>query len=106
MAKMVGADLRRLVSAVGVYAMASVAQKGLAFLLIPIYTRHIDPAQYGILELLNAFSTIAFGLLALGMPSALMKCFHRDCRDVPEQQTILATSAAISLLTQWLTNQE
>ena len=78
MASDLRSDFRRLGSSVGVYATASVAQKGLAFLLIPIYTRFIKPDEYGVLELLTAFSTVAFGLLALGLPAAIMKCYHRD----------------------------
>jgi O-antigen/teichoic acid export membrane protein len=58
-------DFRRLASSVGVYATTSLLQKGLAFLLIPVYTRFIQPEEFGVLELLMAFSTVAFGVMAL-----------------------------------------
>lgn len=97
MSTAVSGDMKRLTSSIGVYAFASFAQKGLAFLLIPIYTRHIDTSEYGVLELLSAFSTIFFGVLGLGLASALMKCFHRDCKDEQDQERILATAAVVAL---------
>ena len=90
-------DFRRLASSVWVYASASVAQKGLAFLLIPIYTRFIKPDEYGVLELLTAFSTVAFGLLALGLPAAIMKCYHRDADSPTEQARILTTANVVGI---------
>ncbi len=90
-------DFRRLGSSVGVYATASVAQKGLAFLLIPIYTRFIKPDEYGVLELLTAFSTVAFGLLALGLPAAIMKCYHRDADSATGRARILSTANLIGV---------
>lgn len=90
-------DMRRLVTSTGVYAAASLAQRGLGFFLIPVYTRYIDAAQFGVLELLTAFSTVVFGILVLGLPSAIMKCYHRDCEGPSDHARILATAGAIGL---------
>ncbi len=73
------------------------AQKGLAFLLIPIYTRFIKPDEYGVLELLTAFATVAFGLLALGLPAAVMKCYHRDTESAAAKARILSTANLIGM---------
>jgi O-antigen/teichoic acid export membrane protein len=88
----IASDLRRVVSSAGVYAVASLAQKGLAFFLLPVYTRYIDPGQYGVLELLSAFSTIVFAVLMMGLPSAINKCYHRDCRTDGERASVLTTA--------------
>ena len=92
-----GSQLGRLLSSTGVYALAAMAQRGLAFVLLPIYTRYLDKAEYGVLELLTAFSSIVFGILALGIPSAITKCYHRDCESDEERRSILATAAAIGV---------
>ncbi len=60
-------DLKRVVSSSGIYAVAALAQRGLAFVLLPIYTRFLDPVEYGKLELLTAFS---------GSPSADIRTIH------------------------------
>lgn len=90
-------DLRRVLSSSGVYAVAAVAQRGLAFFLLPVYTYYIDPSEYGVLELLTAFSTIVFGCLMMGLPSAIMKCYHRDCETPEDQAKILSTAIWLDL---------
>lgn len=87
-------ELRRVLSASGVYAAAALAQRALAFLLLPVYTRYIEPAEYGKLELLTVFTTLIFGLLLLGLPSAIVKCYHRDC-ETPEQKLRLLATAGV-----------
>lgn len=90
-------DLRRILSAGGLYAAAAVAQRAVSFVLLPIYTRYIDVAEYGALELLNSFSSVLFGVLMLGLPSAITKCYHRDCETDEERQRVLATCFALEL---------
>lgn len=90
-------DLKRLLSSTGVYALAALAQQGVGFLLIPVYTRLIDPQQYGVLELFNAFSSIGFALLTMGLSSAINKCYHRDCHSSGEQAMVLWTAILLDL---------
>ena len=94
-------DLRRVVSSTGVYAAAAVAQKGVAFLLLPIYTRYIDPAQYGVLELLTALSAVLLTCLMVGLPSAINKCYHRDCDTRADQRSMLMTAILLQS-TPWM----
>ncbi|MEM8962447.1 MAG: lipopolysaccharide biosynthesis protein [Acidobacteriota bacterium] len=90
-------DVKRVVGASGLYAAAAFAQKGLAFLLLPVYTRYIPPAEYGALELLNALSAVLFGVLLLGLPSAITKCYHRDAESDEDKRTILGTAVLMDL---------
>jgi O-antigen/teichoic acid export membrane protein len=85
-------DLRRVLAQSGVYAAAALAQQGVSFLLLPLYTRFVPQAEYGQLELLNAFSQITFACLMLGLPSAIAKCYHRDCADEGERRAVLPTA--------------
>ncbi len=89
------ADLKRLGGSSGLYALGELARRGLAFFLLPIYTRYLDPAEYGVLELLSALSGILFACLLLGLPSALNKVYHRDCETRHDRKTILATTLAL-----------
>jgi O-antigen/teichoic acid export membrane protein len=85
-------DLRRVLAQSGVYAAAALAQQGVSFLLLPLYTRFVPQAEYGQLELLNAFSQITFACLMLGLPSAIAKCYHRDCADDRQRAAVLPTA--------------
>lgn len=90
-------DLKRIGSASGLYAVGEMLNRGMAFLLLPVYTRFLPQAEYGTLDLLNVLSGVLFAVLLLGMPSALTKVFHRDC-DGPEQQSrAFATAMALDL---------
>jgi O-antigen/teichoic acid export membrane protein len=90
-------DLSRILSSTGVYAMASLARRGLSLMLLPIYTRYIEPQDYGVLELLNAFSAVAFALLTMGMPSAIQKTYHRDCKTDAQRARVFPTALGIDL---------
>lgn len=85
-------DIRRVVSSTAVYALAGLAQRSLAFVLLPLYTRLLEPAEYGVLELVTAFSSFAFAVLMMGLPSAVNKCYHRDAPSPELQRRILPTA--------------
>jgi O-antigen/teichoic acid export membrane protein len=91
------AELRRVLSQSGIYAVAGLAQQGVSFLLLPLYTRFVPQAAYGQLEMLNAFSAISFAFLMLGLASAITKCYHLDCRDDAERAAVLPTALLLDL---------
>ncbi len=90
-------DFQRVLSASGLYALSSFAQRGVSFLLLPIYTRFIAPEEYGLLELLNAFTSVLYAILLVGLPSAVAKCFHRDCDSDDERASVLWTAIFLDL---------
>jgi O-antigen/teichoic acid export membrane protein len=90
-------DFRRLVSSAGVYAAAAVAQQAVGFLLIPVYTRLIAPGDYGVLEIFNAFSSVGFACLTMGLSSAINKVYHRDCESDADRATVLTTAILLDL---------
>ncbi len=92
-----GSDLRRVASSSSAYLLAALAQKGVAFILLPIYTRRIPTQGYGTLELLSAFSSAVFMVLLFGLPAAVNKCFHRDCRTEERKKQLLPTALILSL---------
>ncbi len=91
----IASDLKRVASSSGLYAVATLLQRGPSFVLLPVYTRFLVPADYGVTELLNALSAVLFGLLLLGLPSALTKVLHRDCETDEERAAALPTALAL-----------
>jgi len=89
--------LRRLASSSVVYALTGFAQQSVGFLLMPIYTRVIPPAEYGILEMYTAFLSIAMMAVTLGLTSAINKVYHRDCETDDERQSVVATALMATL---------
>jgi len=89
--------LRRLMSSSMLYAATGLLQQLVGFLLIPVYTRLIPPAEYGVLELLTAFLGVAMMCVTLGMSSAINKVYHRDC-ETPEQRRAVLSTAMLTVL--------
>ena len=74
----VRAALRKLVGASAVYGLGSVLVRGLAFLLLPVYTRHLTPAEYGIVAL-AVTCTVVLGLVyPLGLRGAVSRTWYDD----------------------------
>jgi O-antigen/teichoic acid export membrane protein len=89
-------DLKRVASSSGFYAAGQLLNRGLALILLPVYTRFLDPSEYGALELLNTFSGVLFVFLLLGLPSAVTKCYHRDCETPRDRATVLTTALLLA----------
>jgi len=72
-----------------VYGLGSMLAKLLAFLLLPLYTRYLTPADYGIYSLLIITSAVAGILMQLGFGSAL---FREVIYQESEESTVISTS--------------
>lgn len=83
------ASLRQLGKHSLIYGLGSVLAKLLAFLLLPLYTRYLTPADYGVYSLLIITGTVAGILLKLGLGSAL---FREVIYQESEESTVVSTS--------------
>jgi len=85
-------ELKKLFKHSGVYAIGAIAQAGLSFLLVPFYTRFLSQTDYGRLEILQTFLKILLFLIPLGIPSAILKCYHRDAKNRKEREVLTSTA--------------
>jgi len=74
-----------------IYAIGSAIQTLVAFLLVPIYTHYLTPAQYGQLEILNMILLILTMILSFGFASAIIKVHEQDCFTEKEKKETLGT---------------
>ncbi|MBV9680852.1 MAG: hypothetical protein JO046_03610, partial [Solirubrobacterales bacterium] len=72
------AYLKRLVSSLAAYQVADVASKFIAVLLLPVYTRYITPAGYGVVELLANGVILISILVRLGMIESFLRFYFSD----------------------------
>jgi len=84
-------QFKRLFKHSAIYAIGTIAQSAVAFLLIPLYTRYIVPANYGRLEIINTFGSILLMLVSFGFGSALMKTYFRDANNEAERKKLVGT---------------
>jgi O-antigen/teichoic acid export membrane protein len=98
--------LKRLVSSLGAYQLADAVSKVLAVLLLPLYTRYVTPAGYGIVETLATFVIFVSIVVRFGMIESFLRFYfteedqtHRDAlaRRATGFLIVTTTAAAVAL---------
>lgn len=90
-------EVTKLARHVSTYTLGNVLSKVVGFLMIPLYTRYLTPADYGLLELLTLTSSVLSMLLGLRLSSALVR-FYSESTDQTNRNTLVATVVALMLL--------
>jgi O-antigen/teichoic acid export membrane protein len=92
----VTAYLKRLVSSLAAYQVADVVSKFIAVILLPVYTRYVHPAGYGVVELLANGVILISILVRFGMIEAFLRFYFTDTDQ--ERRDALARRAVAFLL--------
>jgi O-antigen/teichoic acid export membrane protein len=90
------AYLKRLVFSLAAYQVADVVSKFIAVLLLPVYTRYINPAGYGVVELLANGVIFISIVVRFGMIEAFLRFYFVD--QDPQRRDALARRAVGFLL--------
>lgn len=75
-----------------IYGLGAVSMNALSFLLIPLYTRRIEPGEYGVLELLNRTQGI-LGLVVMGgLGLAAMAFYQLEAANAERRTKVFSTA--------------
>src|SRR5512142_1370556 len=88
--------LMRLVNSLAAYQVADVVSKFMAVLLLPVYTRYITPAGYGVVELLANGVIFVSILVRFGIIEAFLRFYFTD--EDQERRDALVRRAFVFLL--------
>jgi O-antigen/teichoic acid export membrane protein len=94
----VTAYLKRLVSSLAAYQVADVVSKFIAILLLPVYTRYISPAGYGVVELLANGVILISILVRFGMIESFLRFYFSD-EDAGRRDALARRSVGFLLVT-------
>lgn len=83
--------LKNLLKDSAVYGIGIVLSRLVGFLMIPIYTRVLTPADYGIIETIVRVVDVVGLVLALGLASAFMRYFN-EASEGPDRRRLISTS--------------
>lgn len=76
-----------------VYGLGMLLTKGVSFIMLPVYTRYLTPADYGVMELigmtLDIIAIVAGAKLALGVFR-----FYHKAETQPEKDAVVSTTLA------------
>jgi O-antigen/teichoic acid export membrane protein len=96
------ADLKRTVKVTGIYGIGNAARGLTAIIMLPIYTRFLTPADYGVVELLTMMLDLAGVFAALQVAQAMVRYYvmepDPEQRGVIASTTLLTTAVVSSLL--------
>ena len=87
----------KLLKNIIIYGFGKSAEQLTRFLLLPLYTRFLTPADYGVLSLVSLLSSLASSIFSLGTQSSVFKFYNED---EPANNGVLYFSS-ISLIFLW-----
>jgi len=74
-----------------IYSLTTFVQKGLVFLLLPLYTHYLPPYEYGIVTVMLAISFICSAFFTFGLDSAILRFYYDAKQDAQEFKTLFGT---------------
>jgi O-antigen/teichoic acid export membrane protein len=100
--------LKRLAGQSFIYTAGDMLNRAIAFLLIPVYTAYLTPADYGILAITSTVASVLSILYLQSLESALAR-FHYDFSDNKSRREYYGTiwilmvgfALPVSLLLEW-----
>ncbi|MFZ0314986.1 MAG: oligosaccharide flippase family protein [Candidatus Korobacteraceae bacterium] len=70
-----------IVRAFSVYGLANLGIRALNFLLLPIYTRFLTPADYGVMVLAETLAAFLVSIVSLGFDASIQRLYFRHVDD-------------------------
>lgn len=87
-------SLGRLARLVAVYGLGVLIQRAASFVLLPVYTRALTPADYGVLQLLQISLDLVAIAVSAGTTAGVLRFFFRE-DDEAERGRVLVTALAL-----------
>jgi O-antigen/teichoic acid export membrane protein len=89
-------EIKNLVQHSFIYWLGVILAKVVGFLLIPIYTRYLTPADYGTMELLFLTADIAALIIGMQISQGVFKFYHQY--ETQKEKDCLISTTLISML--------
>ncbi|MCP4601925.1 MAG: oligosaccharide flippase family protein [Proteobacteria bacterium] len=89
-------DVTKTAKFAAIYAIGTVIEKAASFIMLPIYTRYLTPADYGTIELLVMTVDIFSFLAGAGLAQAVFRFYYRY--DDPKDRNRVVSTAGILLV--------
>ncbi|MBI2830676.1 MAG: oligosaccharide flippase family protein [Chloroflexi bacterium] len=78
-----------------IYGLGTSFQYALSIILVPIYTRELTTADYGVLGLVMTTGSIFLGIFGLGITSGLIRSYY-DYENENERKTVVSTAVILT----------
>ena len=81
----------------GIYLIPTILSQGVAFFLVPLYTRVLSPADYGAIDMIKTFSSFACLFVALEISQAYGR-FYVEEENIEDKKLISSTALTFTIL--------
>lgn len=88
--------IRRFFKEGALYASAQVFSKGIAFLLLPLYTNNLSVSDYGVYDFIYLLAIIAVILVPLEIMQAFAR-YYQEYTSVADQKVVFSSTFAFTL---------
>lgn len=88
----------RILRASTVYGLANLGIRALNFLLLPIYTRFLTPADYGIMVLAETLAAFLVSIVSLGFDASIQRLYFRHVDDSKALSGYVGSALKFSLV--------
>jgi len=86
---------KRAISHSAIYAFGNISRQLAGFIMLPVYTRHLTPADYGVVGLLIAAMSLIEVLFGARLAQAVPR-FYYDQPDEKSRRAIISTALAVT----------
>ncbi len=90
-------QVRKLVKHSAVYGLGLVGSSITNLVLTPIFLHRLSKPEYGMIEVLNVFSSMILFISTLGIASVLMKIYLNDCETDDDRKTLISSVVVFSI---------
>lgn len=91
-----GGEIHNLGRHTLIYGVGTLASKLASFIMLPVYTRFLTPADYGVLELLSMTIEVIGTIAGIGLASSIFK-FYAEYQTKGEENQVISTAALAAL---------
>ena len=74
-----------------IYTIGTILTRGVGIILLPIYTRHLSPSEYGIIDVFMILGSIVALTIALEIHQAVVR-FYQDTKDEDKKIQYVSTA--------------
>lgn len=86
-----------------IYGTGIILSKAVSFIMLPVYTRYLTPADYGVMELLGMTIDIIAMLSGIGLTAAIFK-YYAEYEDPKEKEEVISTVAIMMIILSFITS--
>lgn len=86
----------RVAKQTALYTFSTVLARIASIALLPVYTRFLSPAQYGLLQLLELAAEVTYIMFTAGTRSGMMRFYYRT-KDPEERKTVISTTFLLEM---------